>query len=387
MWKHIAANALSFLIVAIIALAGAISWGQREFVTSGPLEQGVFFEVPRGATLREVSEELVADGVISSGMVFRLGTDYADRSQDLRFGNYEIPAGASMAEVLDIVTSGAASTARYTATFVLSNQGTGEIRLRERVPGTGEVVALADFAYEEEVPAIYLELTGGDALVAYRVSVPEGLTSWQVVEGLNQAGFLSGTVADIPTEGMLAPDTYEVARDADRGALLARMQAAQEVILATAWENRADGLPLANIDEALTLASIIEKETSVPDEREWVASVFVNRLNRGMRLQTDPTVIYGVTNGRGVLGRGIRQSELRDDNPWNTYVIDGLPITPIANPGRAAIEAALNPADTDFVFFVADGTGGHAFAQTLDEHNQNVARWRVIEAERAAESQ
>ncbi|MBO6626221.1 MAG: endolytic transglycosylase MltG [Roseicyclus sp.] len=384
MWKHVAANGLSFLIVAFIAFAAAIGWGQREFTTSGPLQQAIFFEVERGASLRTVSEGLAEEGAISSPMVFRLGADYTGQAGELRFGNYEIPAGASMAEILDIVTSGAASTFRYTATFVLRNQGTGEIRLRERVPGTGEIIELATFAYEEEVPEIYRELTGSDAQVVYRVSVPEGLTSWQIVEGLNQAEFLSGEVPELPQEGMLAPDTYEVERGADRQELLARMQAAQEEILTAAWEARADDVPLDTIEEALILASIIEKETSVPEERGRVASVFENRLNRGMRLQTDPTVIYGVTNGRGVLGRGIRQSELRDDNPWNTYVIDGLPITPIANPGRAAIEAALNPDETDYVFFVADGTGGHAFAETLEEHNRNVARWRQIEAEHEA---
>jgi UPF0755 protein len=234
------------------------------------------------------------------------------------------------------------------------------------------------------VPEIYSDLVAREQITVYRVAVPEGLTSWQIVQGLNEADFLSGEVADIPEEGMLAADTYEVRRGEDRAELLARMRAAQEVILAEAWENRVDGLPIESPEEALVLASIIEKETSVPDERRQVASVFVNRLNRGMRLQTDPTVIYGVTNGRGVLGRGIRQSELRDDNPWNTYVIDGLPPTPIANPGRAAIEAALDPDTTDYIFFVADGTGGHAFAQTLEEHNRNVAVWRRIEAERAA---
>jgi UPF0755 protein len=169
--------------------------------------------------------------------------------------------------------------------------------------------------------------------------------------------------------------------------MLDRMQAAQAEILAEAWANRQDGLPLASPEEALILASIIEKETSVPEERRRVSSVFINRLNRGMRLQTDPTVIYGITEGRGVLGRGIRASELRAETPWNTYVIDGLPPTPIANPGRAAIEAAVNPDGSPFIFFVADGTGGHAFAETLEEHNRNVAVWRRIEAERAAESQ
>ena len=189
----------------------------------------------------------------------------------------------------------------------------------------------------------------------------------------------------MPAEGTLAPDTYEVRRGQDRQELLDQMTAAQEVVLAEAWAGRQDGLPLEDAYEALILASIIEKETSVADERGLVSGVFVNRLNRGMRLQTDPTVIYGVTEGRGVLGRGLRRSELRGETPWNTYVIDGLPPTPIANPGRAAIEAAVAPEATEFIFFVADGTGGHAFAETLAEHNENVARWRQIEAERAAQ--
>ncbi|MCL4107611.1 UNVERIFIED_CONTAM: hypothetical protein GTU68_022072 [Idotea baltica] len=161
------------------------------------------------------------------------------------------------------------------------------------------------------------------------------------------------------------------------------MAARQESILADAWAARSDGLPLQSAEEALILASIIEKETGVASERRQVSSVFINRLNQGMRLQTDPTVIYGITKGEGILGRGLRQSELRGQTPYNTYVIDGLPPTPIANPGRASILAALDPDDTDFIFFVADGTGGHAFARTLAEHNSNVARWREIEAERA----
>jgi UPF0755 protein len=384
MWKHVAANGLSFLILLAIALAGAIGWGQRQWAAQGPLDQAIFFEVPRGASLRAVSEDLEEAGAVSSAMIFRLGTEYADAAGDLRFGSYEIPAGASMQTVLEIVTAGGPSSFRYAATYVLRIDGGGELRLRERIPGTGEIVELATFEYEEGVPELYSDLVERDQITVYRVAVPEGLTSWQIVQGLNEADFLSGEVADIPEEGMLAPDTYEVRRGEDREELLARMRSAQETILAEAWENRVDGLPLESPEEALILASIIEKETSVPDERRQVASVFVNRLNLGMRLQTDPTVIYGVTNGRGVLGRGIRQSELRDENPWNTYVIDGLPPTPIANPGRAAIEAALDPDTTDYIFFVADGTGGHAFAQTLEEHNENVAVWRRIEAERAA---
>jgi UPF0755 protein len=159
------------------------------------------------------------------------------------------------------------------------------------------------------------------------------------------------------------------------------MQDKQQLRINAAWESRQDGLPLENPEEMLILSSIIEKETGVPEERGQVASVFVNRLNQGMKLQTDPTVIYGVTKGQGSLGRGLRRSELRRATPWNTYVIDGLPPTPIANPGQASLEAAVAPEQTNFVFFVADGTGGHAFAETLQEHNRNVAKWREIEAE------
>ena len=387
MWRSVAANGMSFLILALIALAGAIAWGQREFRAQGPLTEAVFFEVPLGASLRRVSEDLEAAGIVTSAMLFRLGADYAEMSGALRFGNYEIPPGASMEQVLAIVTTGGPSSFRYTATYVLRLEGTGELRLRERVPGTDEVVALADFAYEDGVPEVYSALVADGTPIAYRVSVPEGLTSWQIVEGLRAADFLSGEIAEVPPEGVLAPDTFEVRRGQDRQEIIDKMLATQQDILVAAWAGRQDGLPLADAQEALILASIIEKETSVAEERRLVSSVFINRLNQGIRLQTDPTVIYGLTEGRGVLGRGIRASELRAETPWNTYVIDGLPPTPIANPGRAAIEAAVNPEDTPLIFFVADGTGGHAFAETLEEHNRNVARWRQIEAEREAAGQ
>lgn len=387
MWKSVAANGMSFLIIVFIAVAGAIAWGQREFRAPGPLTEATFFEVPRGASLRRISDDLAEVGAVSSAMLFRVGADYAGMGDQLRFGTYEIPAGASMEEVLAIVTAGGPSRFRYTATYVLRLSGTGELRLRERVPGTEEILELADFAYEDGVPEVYSELVESGTPMVYRVSVPEGLTSWQIVEGLRAAEFLSGEIAEVPPEGMLAPDTVEVQRGADRQELLDAMQAAQEEILAEAWAERQDGLPLTSPEEALILASIIEKETSVPDERRQVSSVFVNRLNRGMRLQTDPTVIYGLTEGRGILGRGLRASELRAETPYNTYVISGLPPTPIANPGRAAIEAAVNPDDTPLLFFVADGTGGHAFAETLEEHNRNVARWRQIEAEQGAAGQ
>jgi UPF0755 protein len=215
-----------------------------------------------------------------------------------------------------------------------------------------------------------------------RLALAEGVTSWQVVEALKAVDFLTGEVDQVPPEGSLAPDSYEVRAGDSRASVLERMQAAQVKILQDAWDARVDGLPLASKEEALILASIIEKETSVAYERRKVASVFINRLNKGMRLQTDPTVIYGITKGQGVLGRGLRRSELRAKTPYNTYQISGLPPGPIANPGRASIKAALDPDSTDYIFFVADGTGGHAFSVTLKEHNANVAKWRIIEAER-----
>ena len=216
----------------------------------------------------------------------------------------------------------------------------------------------------------------------YRVVIVEGVTSWQVVEGLNATDLLSGEVEEIPAEGSLAPREFAIRPGADRSEMIAEMTALQEERLAAAWEARASDIPVETPEEALILASIIEKETALAEERPLVASVFSNRLRSGIKLQTDPTVIYGVTEGKGALGRGIRQSELRAETPWNTYVIDGLPPTPIANPGKESIEAAVNPADTEFIFFVAktlDSRDGHNFAVTLDEHNLNVAAYRALE--------
>lgn len=382
MWRSIASNALTLGIVVLIAIAGALGWAHSQFTTQGPLAAPIFFEVKRGASLRGVSDKLEEAGAIESALVFRLGADYTERAGALKFGNYEVPAGASMEQILDILTRGGRSTYRYVANFVIRNDATGELRLVERDPADGSVSVVAGALAGEPVPEIYQGLLENKTPIAYRVTLPEGLTSWQVVEALKGADFLNGDIAEIPTEGMLAPDSYEVTRGDTRQELVDKMQLAQSRVLAEAWENRVEGLPVSTPEEALVLASIIEKETGLPEERRQVASVFVNRLKKGMKLQTDPTVIYGVTKGQGILGRGLRQSELRRETPWNTYVIKGLPPTPIANPGKAAIQAALDPDTTDFIFFVADGTGGHAFAQTLAEHNRNVAEWRKIERAR-----
>jgi UPF0755 protein len=383
MWRHIAANALTLLIVGLIAVAGIVAWGQSQYRAPGPLASAICLQVPSGSNMRRVAANLSEQGAITNASIFRLGAEYSGKSDQLKAGSFLIREGMPMDEIVDTITRGGASTC---GTEVVLRIGVAaqEIEVRELDPATERFEIVSEFdPAETEATEEYLAVREYDD-TRYRVALAEGVTSWQVVEALKRADFLTGEVAAVPAEGTLAPESYEVVPGEDRNALLAEMAALQTERLAEAWANRAEGLPFDTPEEALIMASIIEKETSLPEERPTVSSVFKNRMERGMRLQTDPTVIYGVTEGRGVLGRGLRQSELRGATPWNTYVIDGLPPTPIANPGLLSLQAALNPADTDYVFFVADGTGGHAFATTLAEHNANVARWREIEREREA---
>ncbi|OSQ52007.1 endolytic transglycosylase MltG [Marivita geojedonensis] len=384
MWRHIASNALTFLVVLFFLFGGVLIWAQNSYVSEGPLEQAICVQVERGSNFRRVSESLAEDGAVSSAALFRIGADYAGKTSQLKAGSYLVPEGASMAQIVDIVTRGGASTC---GTEVVYRVGItrATVQVRELDPATGRFVEIAEFdPAEDAVPEEYTEVKA-EADTRYRVALAEGVTSWQIVQELNQIDVLEGEIEEIPAEGSLAPDSYEISPGDTRAELLERMVSAQDRILAEAWANRQDGLPYDSPEEALIMASIIEKETGTPDERFLVSSVFVNRLEQGMRLQTDPTVIYGITRGQGVLGRGIRQSELRAETPWNTYVIDGLPPTPIANPGRASIEAALNPDDTGYIFFVAktlDPADGHNFAETLAEHNENVAAYRALEAQR-----
>jgi UPF0755 protein len=316
--------------------------------------------------------------------LLRIGADYAGKADDLKAGSFLIPEGASMQQIVDIVTRGGQSTCGTEIVYRIGVTGQ-DVQVRELDPATNRFVTRAEFdPAAGEAPAEYTELRdAGDT--RYRVAMAEGATSWQVVEALKKADFLTGDVVQVPGEGTLAPDSYEVTAGGERGALLMQMQTRQEERLAEVWRNRAEGLPIDTPDEALILASLIEKETGVPEERRRVASVFVNRLDRGMRLQTDPAVIYGVTEGKGALGRGLRRSELDRETPYNTYLVAGLPPTPIANPGLASLQAAVDPEQTEYLYFVADGSGGHAFATTLAEHNANVAEWRKIEAERAGQ--
>lgn len=382
MWRSLASNMLTILSVILFLLAGVILWGKAQYTAEGPLEAAICLRVDRGSNIGKVSRDLERAGAVSSGAIFRVGADYSDKAGRLKAGSFLVRPGASMADIVDQVTRGGANTC---GTEIIYRVGVTRTlaQVRELEPATNSFVERAAFnLIEDEAPAEYTRVRA-DRDTRYRISMAEGVTSWQVVEALKAIDLLEGEVAEIPAEGMLAPDAYEVSPGTQRGAILAQMQEVQSLRLAAAWESREDELPLNSPEELLILASIIEKETGLPDERGQVASVFVNRLNRGMRLQTDPTVIYGVTKGKGILGRGLRQSELRKVTRWNTYVIEGLPITPIANPGKASLEAAGSPDETDFVFFVADGTGGHAFAETLEDHNRNVAEWRKIEAERA----
>lgn len=324
--RSIAANAMTLLIVIGIVVAGAIGVARNRIVSPGPLTEDAVFTVPRGASLDRVADLLAEAGVVSSASLFRIAARLDDDPRALRFGEYAVPAGASMTEVLDLLRSG--------------------------------------------------------RVVQYFVTVPEGLTSWEIVELLRGEPLLTGEIETLPAEGTLAPDTYSISRGDTRRGLLERMAALQRERLERAWAQRSEDLAIGTPEEALILASLIEKETGVSDERGMISGVFHNRLRRGMRLQTDPTIIYGITQGQGTLDRRLRRSDIDRPTPWNTYTIDGLPPTPIANPGFASILAAVQPLVTDNLYFVADGSGGHAFAATLAQHNRNVAAWRAIERAR-----
>ena len=384
MWRSVASNALTLFIVGLIAVAGTLAWGRKQFTGPGPLVASVCVKVEKGASLSAVSRSLEDQGAVSDARIFRIGADYSEKAAGLKFGSYLVPPGSSMQSVLDILTAGGQSTCGREVNYRIGVTKS-EIVLRELDPADNRYVDVVKFdPVVDAIPAEYIE-AATDADMRWQVTLAEGVTSWQVVESLKRADFLEGTVAAVPPEGSLAPDGYEVDKGGDRNALLTAMQDSQKVILAGLWDDRAEGLPYKTPEEALIMASIVEKETGVAEERKQVASVFLNRIAQGMKLQTDPTVIYGLTKGEGALGRGLRQSELRRETPYNTYVIDGLPPTPIANPGKLSIEAALNPDTTPFIFFVADGSGGHAFATTLEEHNVNVAAWRKLEAAQGAE--
>lgn len=324
-------GAMSLLVIGLVALGGLFYFAKLQFDKLGPLDHATVFAVPKGEGVNSIAARLEREGVITDRRVFVASVIYFKAQDKLKAGEYEFRKQASMRDVLD-------------------------------------------------------KLVQGDA-VLHKVTIPEGFTSHQVVARLNEAQDLEGEIESVPPEGSLLPETYKFSRGATRQGIIDRMQAAQRKFLDRLWPKRRQDLPFETRQEALTLASIVEKETSRADERARVAGVFVNRLRKGMPLQSDPTVIYGLTEGEGSLGRPILQSELDKETPYNTYKVRGLPPAPIANPGRSSIEAVLNPASTKDMYFVADGTGGHAFATTLAQHNENVAQWREIARQRRAEAE
>lgn len=329
---------LTVLLVAAIAVGFLGMRAQQFFFTPGPLAQEKTVIIERGSSTEDIVETLTREGVIEHGTwmwAALLWRDISSKfggegstSRRAKSGEYLFKANITMNEVLDILSSGRS--------------------------------------------------------VQHTITIPEGLTSEQIVERLKENELLTGEVAQIPPEGALLPDTYRIERGTSRQALVDRMAAQQRRLLNDIWARRAKDLPLRNSRELVILASIVEKETGKADERPRVASVFYNRLEKRMRLQSDPTIIYGIVGGKGSLGRAITRSDIDRPTPYNTYTIPALPPGPIANPGRAAMEATANPSRTRDLFFVADGTGGHAFAETLEQHNRNVARWRQIEAGRGA---
>lgn len=316
---------LTGALMLSITIGGLFAYVKYQFDKPGPLNYATTIVIPKGDGVNSIAGRLVKEGVLRDRWLFKLGVMRFRAQKKLKAGEYAIEKHASVRQVLDTLTEGKA--------------------------------------------------------ILHRVTIAEGRTSYEAVQILNAAPLLTGTIKEIPPEGSLLPDTYSFSRGTDRNELIAQMQSDQKRFVEKIWKNRQKDLPYKSIREAIIMASVVEKETGRADERDRVAGVFVNRLRRGMRLQSDPTIIYGITKGRGKLGRGLRRSEIDRKTDWNTYQIDGLPITPIANPGRSALEATLNPAATKDIFFVADGTGGHVFAETIQEHNRNVRKWRKIEKE------
>ncbi len=316
---------ISALVLVALAAGIALFLGKQRFEAAGPLAADRVVNIPRGSGMRDIADILSREGVIDQPWLFIGGILVLKAREDLKAGEYEFKAHSSMRDVVATIVEG--------------------------------------------------------KVVAHQVTIPEGLTSQQIVARLVQDSVLAGDIKEIPREGSLLPDTYNFARGITRDQMILRMQQAEQRVLHDVWEHRAPDLPLKTPEQLIVLASLVEKETGKPEERTRVAAVFVNRLKQKMKLQSDPTIIYGLVGGKGTLGRPIMKSEIEQPTPYNTYVIEGLPPGPIANPGRASLEAAANPARTRELFFVADGAGGHAFAESYEQHQKNVARLRAIETD------
>src|SRR6201994_287433 len=319
---------ITIVVLLLIGTGTAYYYGKQTLDTPGPLQEDKVVNTPARAGKRDIADVLQREGVIDvNPWVFIGGVLAMKASSDLKPGEYSFQKNASLRDVIATIVEG--------------------------------------------------------KVVQHAVTIPEGLTSEQILERLSDNDLFTGSVREIPREGTLLPETYKFPRGTPRDQVVQRMQQAQKRAVADIWERRSPDLPIKSPEQLITLASIVEKETGKPDERSRVAAVFVNRLKQKIKLQSDPTIIYGLVGGKGTLGRPIKRSEITQPSPSNTYVIEGLPPGPIANPGRASLEAAANPARTRDLFFVADGTGGHAFSELLDAHAKNVAKRRAIEKQPA----
>jgi UPF0755 protein len=315
---------ITLVLVLMIGVGGAYVYGKQKIEAPGPLQEDKVVNIPARAGMTDIADILQREGVIDNNRWAFIGSVFALKARsELKPGEYSFQKNASLRDVIGTIVEG--------------------------------------------------------KVVQHAVTIPEGLTSEQIVARLMENDIFSGNIREIPAEGTLLPETYKFPRGTTREQVIARMQQTQKRVLAEIWERRNPDIPVKSPDQLVTLASIVEKETGKPDERSRVAAVFVNRLRQKIKLQSDPTIIYGLVGGKGTLGRPIKRSEILQPSTYNTYVIDGLPRGPIANPGRASLEAAANPARTRDLFFVADGTGGHAFTETYDQHQKNVARLRATE--------
>jgi UPF0755 protein len=327
-------SALSGFLTLLVVLAIAAGLGvvllDREANAPGPLQADKAVVVPRGGT-KDIAQLLTREGVIDQPVLFEVYARLNRQRGQLKAGEFLFKAGTSIEDVVETLVEGRA--------------------------------------------------------IMHTVAIPEGLTSEQIVERIKDNEVLTGEIAEVPPEGSLLPDTYKIERGMTRQQVINTMQAAQRQVLNQIWQRRSPELPFKSPEELVILASIVEKETGRSDERTRVAGVFLNRLAKRMKLQSDPTIVYGLVGGKGSLGRGILKSEIEKPTPYNTYAIEGLPPGPIANPGRAAMEAVANPSRTKDLYFVADGTGGHVFAESYDQHLKNVGRWRQMEKDRAGGDQ
>ena len=314
---------VSFLVIIAVAALAGLAWINSQLHEPGPLAANKVVYIAPHTDLPDIIEKLDSDGVIDSPVTMNVVLTAERKRAKIKAGEFLFKQHASLRDVIDTLVSGK----QYLHAF----------------------------------------------------TIPEGLTTQQIAQRIRDSDLLSGDVREMPKEGALLPETYKVFRGMTRGDLLIKMQEDDRRAVEQIWARRAPDLPLRSPFDLVTLASIVEKETGKADERSRVAGVFINRLRKHMRLQSDPTIVYGLVAGQGTLGHSITRSELDKKTPYNTYQIDGLPPGPIDNPGRAALEAVANPSRTPDLYFVADGTGGHAFAETMDEHNKNVQRWRQIE--------